>query len=142
MYLKLQIEQCIENNLKDYVFGYRKGRTMENLRDYVIKSGVEHVLHLDMVKYFDRIDKERLFDYMEEALGIDKNILVKIRRSVSHTDTGLPQGNVLSPILSNTYLIPFDELFPNGYARFSDDLYFSLDMLEEKDSVIRKVSAQ
>lgn len=142
MYLKLQIEPSIEKNLKDYVFGYRKDKTMEDLRNYMIKTGVELVLHLDIVKYFEQIDKEQLFAYLGGILGVDRDILVKLHRSVSHVDTGLPQGNVLSPILSNTYLMSFDELFPERYARFSDDLYFALDTLEEKDSVIEKVSAQ
>ncbi|MBN1162750.1 hypothetical protein JXA34_03330 [Patescibacteria group bacterium] len=142
MYLKLQIKQNVERTLEDYVFGYRKGMTMGNLNDYLRSIGSKYVVHLDIVRYFDHIDREILFNYLVSTVGVDGDILVKIRKSVSHTNKGLPQGNVLSPILSNVYLTPFDRFFPKRYARFSDDLYFALDTLEEKDGLIEKADAQ
>ncbi len=140
MYLKLQIEPGIESKLKNYVFGYRKSLTMKDLRQQLVDTGLAHILHLDIAKYFDRIDRELLFDYLEHTFNIDIGILFKIRKSVSHTSRGLPQGNVLSPILSNIYLLPFDEIFPEQFARFSDDLYFALDKPKDKDAIIAKVN--
>ncbi len=140
MYLKLQIEHDIEKNLKSYVFGYRKGVTMKDLHSYLLNTGLEHILHLDIAKYFDQIDRESLFNFLEHNIGVSRDILVKIQKSVSHTNKGLPQGNVLSPILSNVYLIPFDKCFPENYARFSDDLYFALGTPRKKDEMVKKIS--
>lgn len=140
MYLKLQIEQNIEESLKSYVFGYRKGVTMKDLHSYLLSTGLAHILHLDIAKYFDQIDREPLFNFLEHNIGVSGDTLVKIQKSVSHTDKGLPQGNVLSPVLSNAYLTPFDECFPENYARFSDDLYFALDTPRKKDEMVEKIS--
>ncbi|MFH1407886.1 MAG: reverse transcriptase domain-containing protein [Patescibacteria group bacterium] len=142
MCLKLQLAQKVNNCLASYVFGYRPGFDMEMLKKYIKMFGKKYVLHLDLEKYFDSINREVLLKQMETQLNVEDFILTRVNQSLSHINYGLPRGNALSPVLSNMYLSRFDMQFKDSYARFSDDLFFTFDKVNERDVIINEITPE
>jgi RNA-directed DNA polymerase len=117
-------------------YGFRPGRSahqaVETAQQY-IGAGYRWVVDLDLEKFFDRVNHDKLIAKVAERVS-DKRLLKLIRaflRSgvmegglVSPVDEGTPQGGPLSPLLSNIVLDEFDrELERRGlrFARYADD---------------------
>jgi RNA-directed DNA polymerase len=120
----------------EHSYGFRPGRSahqaVEQAQQY-IAAGYRWVVDLDLEKFFDRVDHDRLMAKIAERVG-DKRLLKLIRAFlkagvmegglVSPVDEGTPQGGPLSPLLSNIVLDEFDrELERRGlrFARYADD---------------------
>lgn len=105
---------------------------MEQAQQY-IAEGYRWVVDLDLEKFFDRVNHDKLMAKVAERVS-DARMLQLIRAFlragvmegglVSPVDEGTPQGGPLSPLLSNIVLDEFDrELERRGlrYARYADD---------------------
>jgi RNA-directed DNA polymerase len=105
---------------------------VEQAQQY-IAEGYRWVVDLDLEKFFDRVNHDRLMAKITERVG-DKRMLKLIRTFltagvledglVNPVDEGTPQGGPLSPLLSNIVLDEFDrELERRGlrFARYADD---------------------
>jgi RNA-directed DNA polymerase len=117
-------------------YGFRPGRSaqqaVQTAQQY-IADGYRWVVDLDLEKFFDRVNHDRLMAKIAERVS-DKRMLKLIRAFltagvmenglVSPVDEGTPQGGPLSPLLSNIVLDEFDrELEQRGlrFARYADD---------------------
>jgi RNA-directed DNA polymerase len=99
-----------------------------------LEEGYEWVVDLDLEKFFDRVNHQRLMARLAQRVG-DKRLLVLIGKMlrakvvmpdgvVVSTDEGVPQGGPLSPLLSNIVLDELDnELERRGhrFVRYADD---------------------
>jgi RNA-directed DNA polymerase len=98
-----------------------------------IGAGDRWVVDLDLEKFFDRVNHDRLLAAVAERVA-DKRMLKLIRAFlkagvledglVSAVDEGTPQGGPLSPLLSNLVLDELDrELERRGhrFVRYADD---------------------
>jgi RNA-directed DNA polymerase len=98
-----------------------------------IAAGYRWVVDLDLEKFFDRVNHDKLIAKIAERVG-DKRLLKLIRAFltvgvmegglVNPVEEGTPQGGPLSPMLSNIVLDEFDrELERRGlrFARYADD---------------------
>jgi group II intron reverse transcriptase/maturase len=118
-------------------YGFRPGRNahqaLVQARRYV-NEGYDHVVEIDMAKFFDRVNHDYLLNLLSERVK-DKLVLRLIHRylkagamidGIATVNTeGTPQGGPLSPILSNILLDKLDqELERRGhrFVRYADDV--------------------
>ena len=125
-----------EPEFSSHSYGFRPRRSahqaVEAAQGY-IAEGRNWVVDLDLEKFFDRVNHDRLMAKIAARVG-DKRLLKLIRRMlkagvlenglVSPVDEGTPQGGPLSPLLSNIVLDELDrELERRGlrFVRYADD---------------------
>jgi RNA-directed DNA polymerase len=120
----------------EHSYGFRPGRSarqaVRQAQQY-IAEGYRWTVDLDLEKFFDRVNHDRLLAAVAERVA-DQRMLKLIRAFleagvmedglVSAMDEGTPQGGPLSPLLSNLVLDELDrELERRGhrFARYADD---------------------
>ena len=125
-----------DRTFSEHSYGFRPGRSahqaVSQAQQY-IAEGYRWVVDLDLEKFFDRVNHDKLMARIAERVS-DKRLLKLIRvflcagvmenGLVSPVDEGTPQGGPLSPLLSNIVLDEFDrELEHRGlrFARYADD---------------------
>ena len=117
-------------------YGFRPGRSAHQaIKQAVvyIKEGNEWVVDIDLEKFFDKINHDRLMQRLSKRIS-DKRLLRLIRAFLSagmmqdglneQRIAGTPQGGPLSPLLSNIVLDELDiELEKRGhnFCRYADD---------------------
>lgn len=105
---------------------------MEEALTYM-NGGYECVIDLDIEKYFDTVNHDRLISILRERIN-DAKTLRLIRQFlrvgvmenglIKASTEGVPQGGPLSPVLSNVYLDKLGrELESRGprFVRYADD---------------------
>ena len=117
-------------------FGFRPGRSahhaVKQIQRY-IKAGFKVAVDLDLAKFFDRVNHDALMARVARKVR-DKALLrliskylragVLVGESLQPTETGVPQGSPLSPLLSNVMLDDLDkerERRGHRFARYCDD---------------------
>ncbi len=142
-------------------YAYQKGLGPPKAFERVIslyKSGRRIILEADIIKFFDSVDKEKLLnDFILPSLPDDSlnNLLIESlsleignQKSFNQeelklfemSNTGIPQGSSLSPLLSNVYLSSFDKLMINegfGLVRYADDFVVLCKTLSEAKKAYR-----
>jgi len=125
-----------DSTFSDYSYGFRPGRSAHQAvaqAQQYIATGYGWVVDLDLEKFFDRVNHDRLMGEIAKRVE-DKRLLKLIRAFlnagamenglVSPSVEGTPQGGPLSPLLSNLVLDELDrELGRRGhrYLRYADD---------------------
>lgn len=134
--LRNVVEPIYEKEFADQSYGFRPGRGCKQaLRrvDALLKAGYRWVVDADLKSYFDTIPHNPLLERVREKVS-DGRILDLVSAYLqqpvmeSHKQWtpqgGTPQGAVLSPLLSNIYLHPLDQLMAReGFemVRYADD---------------------
>ena len=125
-----------DGTFSEHSYGFRPGRSahqaVEQAQQYIVE-GYRWVVDLDLEKFFDRVNHDKLMAKIASKVG-DKRMLKLIRAFltagvmedglVNPVDEGTPQGGPLSPLLSNIMLDEMDrELEGRGlrFARYADD---------------------
>ena len=117
-------------------FGYRRGRSTKDALRKVwkeIQSGGEWIVDADLKDFFGSVDHEKLLTLVAQRVA-DGRVLGLIKAMLKAgsygqgrlfpSERGTPQGGVVSPLLSNILLTPFDrEMRRKGYqlTRYADD---------------------
>jgi RNA-directed DNA polymerase len=125
-----------DRTFSDHSYGFRPERSAHQAvtaAQQHIAAGYRWVVDLDLEKFFDRVNHDKLMARIAERVS-DKRLLKLIRAFlragvmegglVSPVDEGTPQGGSLSPLLSNIVLDELDqELERRGlrFARYADD---------------------
>jgi RNA-directed DNA polymerase len=131
-----RLEPIFEPLFDDSSFGYRPGRSAKDALRKVwreIEAGAEWIVDADLKDYFGAIDHEKLMTLVGQRVA-DGRVLTLIEQMLTAgymegdrlfpTPQGTPQGGVVSPLLSNILLTPFDrEMRRRGYqlTRYADD---------------------
>jgi len=134
--IKLLLEPLFEPEFSNSSYGFRPGRNQAEAvkrAQEIVRSGKEYVVDIDLSKFFDRVNHDRLIARLSRTIE-DKRILRLIGMTlrsgvmnngiVSPTEEGTTQGSPLSPLLSNVVLDELDkELEGRGleFCRFADD---------------------
>jgi RNA-directed DNA polymerase len=135
--VRMVLEPIFEHRFAEHSYGFRPGRSCHDALRRVsgqLAEGSTYVVDIDIQGYFDTINQERLMQLLSEDVS-DGRVLEIIERFLKagvHEDgvwemseTGTPQGGVISPLLSNLYLDELDHLMESrGYAmtRYADDM--------------------
>ena len=130
------LNQIWDHTFSEYSFGFRPNRSQHDaIRQYreYVKSGKRFVVDIDLSKFFDRVNHDRLMSRLATRIK-DKRVLLLIRSFltagvmlgglVEASEEGTPQGGPLSPLLSNIVLDELDkELEKRGlcFVRYADD---------------------
>jgi group II intron reverse transcriptase/maturase len=131
-----RLEPIFEPTFDDASFGYRRGRSPKDALRKVwkeIRSGSEWIVDADLRDFFGSADHEKLLTLVAQRVA-DSRVLRLIKAMLKAgsygkgqlfpSERGTPQGSVVSPVLSNILLTPFDrEMRLRGYqlTRFADD---------------------
>jgi RNA-directed DNA polymerase len=141
--LKLILEPIFEADFQPGSYGYRPKRTAHEAVKRVAQAIVQQktcVIDLDLRAYFDTVRHHLLLDKV--ALRVQDDDVMHLLRLILKASgkLGVPQGGVISPLLSNIYLTAVDRMLERAkaattyggycaveYARFADDLVVLVD---------------
>jgi RNA-directed DNA polymerase len=141
--LKLILEPIFEADFQSGSFGYRPKRTAHEavLRvDKEIVEGKTRIIDVDLRAYFDSVQHYLLLEKVARRVQDAKVMRVLNLILKSTGKKGVPQGGVISPVLSNLYLNEVDRMLEKArsttrrgrythvqYARFADDMVILID---------------
>lgn len=150
-----------EHDFLDCSYGFRPGRSAQQALDEVgriiCREGTSYVLEADIRGYFDAIVREQLMELIEKRVR-DGSLLRLIRKWIHVgvidegrllvSETGVGQGQIISPLLANIYLhYVLDEWFEQevkprlrGQAwevRYADDFIVCFQHQEDAERVLR-----
>jgi len=154
--LKLILEPIFEADFQAGSFGYRPRRTAQEAVQRVAEAIVKHktrIIDIDLRAYFDNVRHDLLSAKVARRVS-DANVLGLLKRMLKATGKkGVPQGGVISPLLSNLYLNEVDKMLEkakettrNGkytyleYARYADDLVILVDAFPRHDWLLQAVN--
>src|SRR5213594_1789133 len=154
--LQLILEPIFEADFHDGAYGYRPKRTAAQAVARVAEAIVRNktrVLDLDLAAYFDSVRHDLLLAKVARRVN-DRDILHLLKRMLKAAGKrGVPQGGVISPLLSNIYLTEVDamlerakEVTRNGthtyveYARYADDLVILVNNDRRQDWLMEAVN--
>jgi RNA-directed DNA polymerase len=156
MALKLILEPIFEADFQPGSYGYRPKRTAHQAVNQVAQAIVEsktRIIDIDLRAYFDNVQHYLLLEKVARRVH-DDEVMHLLKTMLKATGAkGVPQGGVISPLLSNLYLTEVDRMLEramettrNGkytyvqYARFADDLVILIDSHPRHDWLMKAVN--
>jgi group II intron reverse transcriptase/maturase len=146
-----RLEPIFEPVFDEANFGYRRGRSTKDALRKVwkeIQGGREWIVDADLRDFFGSVDHEKLLMLVAQQIA-DGRVLRLIQAMLKAgsygqgrlfpSERGTPQGSVVSPLLSNILLTPFDqEMRRKGYrlTRYADDWVVTCQTAAEAQAAI------
>jgi RNA-directed DNA polymerase len=154
--VKLILEPIFEAEFQPGSYGYRPQRTAHQAVNRVAEAIVKHktrILDLDLRAYFDNVQHSLLLDKVARRVR-DDDVMRLLKMMLKATGKkGVPQGGVISPMLSNLYLTEVDRMLERAiattrfgqytavqYARFADDMVILIDAHPRHDWLVKAVA--
>ena len=151
--LKSRLEPIMEPYFNECSYGYRSGKSPHDAMRNIwknIQDGDEWIVDADLKDYFGSVNHELLVELIARKIS-DGRVLELIRSMLQAgyveegklfpTEKGTPQGGVISPLFSNIYLTPFDNVMTKrGYRliRFADDWVVTCKTEKEAQDALRE----
>ena len=136
MAIKMVLEPILDPTFSRNSFGFRPGKNQQQAvqqAQKIVQSGKEYVVDIDLSKFFDRINHDRLIYRLKGHIK-DSRVLRLIGMILSGgimidgiktpSEEGSVQGSPLSPLLSNVVLDELDKELEKRdleFCRFADD---------------------
>ena len=154
--LKLILEPIFEADFQPGSYGYRPKRTAHEAVARVAQGIVEEktrIIDLDLASYFDNVQHSLLLEKVARRVQDDAvmHLLKMILKATGKK--GVPQGGVISPLLSNLYLNEVDRMLEKAvdttrrgkytniqYARFADDMVILIDAERRSDWLVKAIN--
>ena len=154
--IALKLSVIYEPLFSNSSYGFRVNKSAHDAIYRVLdllNEGYEWVVDLDIEKYFDTVNHDKLISILREVVN-DSDTLHLIRLFlkagvmedglVSPSITGVPQGGPLSPVLSCIYLDKLDkELESRGlnFVRYADDVNILVKSEMSANRVMKSVAS-
>jgi RNA-directed DNA polymerase len=155
MAVRQVIEPIFEQSFAEQSYGFRPRRGAKDALRRVqqfLNRGLIWIVDADVKGYFDNIPQDKLLAAVAERIS-DGAVLELIGRFLKQgvmesgkgwqpTETGTPQGAVISPLLANIYLNPLDHLMAQqGWemVRYADDFIILCDSAEQAQAALAQV---
>lgn len=144
-----------EEDFLGFSYGFRPGRSQHDALDAlafgITRTKVNYILDCDVRSFFDSVSHEWLVRFLEHRIG-DPRMIRLIRKwlkagvmedgSWAPTESGTPQGSVISPTLANVYLHYSFDLWADRwrhrhargnviYVRYADDIVAGFEYEED-----------
>jgi RNA-directed DNA polymerase len=137
--LKLILEPIFEADFRDCSYGYRPRRHAHQAIDRVtrgILQGLTRVVDVDLSGYFDNVRHHRLLEQVGRRVrDVEVMHLLKMILKANGAK-GVPQGGVISPLLSNLYLNGVDEMMERAREVTRRKGYYNLDYIRSADDMV------
>ncbi len=158
MVVKEEIEPKLEGEFLENTYGYIKGKgaleAVGKVRENVWKKS--WVIDLDIEKFFDSVDHELLMKVLSRHVEPKwlkmyisrwlKSGVINTKGEREETKVGVPQGGVISPLLSNIFIhYVVDKWMEKHYpevvmVRYSDDVIIHCETKEEAEEVLSSLT--
>jgi RNA-directed DNA polymerase len=153
--LKLVLEPIFEADFQSGSYVYRPKRTAHEAVQRVAEATVEgktRIIDLDLRAYFDTVQHSLLLEKVGKRVR-DNDVMRLLNMMLKATGkVGVPQGGVISPLLSNLYLDEVDKMLEKAiettrykqytavqYARFADDMVILVEDHPQHDWIVKAV---
>jgi group II intron reverse transcriptase/maturase len=131
--LRMVLDPIYESDFQPHSYGFRKGRCtmdavavlMPNFNSQIRRF---YVIEGDLESYFDTVNHRKLIRLLRQRVA-DRRMIDLIWKFLkagvmeggrsAETEAGVPQGGVLSPVLSNVYLNEFDKWAEKRWHRLN-----------------------
>ncbi len=137
--LKLILEPIYEADFKDCSYGYRPKRHAHQAIDRVTRGilhGLNRVVDVDLSGYFDNIRHHILLEKIGRRVQ-DNEIMHLIKLILkANGKKGVPQGGIISPLLSNLYLNEVDGMMERAREVTRRKGYYNLDFIRSADDMV------
>jgi len=155
------LEAVYEPHFHAFSYGFRRKHSahgaLSYLRDQCQKLGINWIIDADIAKFFDTIEPAHLRTILQQRIndgailrliGMWLHVGVMEEGKVVRSETGTPQGGVISPILANIFLhTVLDEWFEKTVrprmggncflVRFADDFVMGFAVKTDAEKVFR-----
>jgi len=155
------LEAVYEPHFHAFSYGFRRRHSahgaLSYLRDQCLKLGINWIIDADIAKFFDTIEPTHLRTILQRRvndgailrlIGMWLHVGVLEEGKVVRSETGTPQGGVISPILANIFLhTVLDEWFETTVrarmggscflVRFADDFVMGYAFKDDAEKVFR-----
>lgn len=132
------LEPLLDRLFLDVSYAYRRGksagRAIGRVQHMIVSEKREWLTLCDIDAYFDNINHDRLLSMLIKCINDQPFLdligvwlkMGRVDKNLHWTDShaGIPQGGIISPLLSNFYLNPLDHFCVGrkmGYVRYADD---------------------
>jgi RNA-directed DNA polymerase len=154
--LKLILEPIFEADFQPGSIGYRPNRQAREAVhqiDHAVVWGKTRVIDIDLRAYFDNVRHHIVLSKLARRID-DPDVMHLLSMILAATGKkGVPQGGVISPLLSNVYLNDVDRMLERArevtrrgeythleYARYADDVAILVDHHPRNDWLVKAVS--
>jgi RNA-directed DNA polymerase len=150
----LIIEQIFEADFSDNSYGYRRNKSAHDAVVSVatgITRGHTTIIDVDLTAYFDTINHSIMMEKLGRRINDPKLMMLIGRILKANGKVGVPQGGVISTLLSNIYLSDVDRMFDRAihetarrgyehitYARFADDIVIAVNGHDSLKWLVKK----
>ena len=156
--LKLILEPIFEADFQPGSYGYRPKRSAHAAVQQVAEAIVQYktrVIDVDLQAFFDNVRHHVLLAKVAQRIH-DAEVMQVLKSILKASGSkGVPQGGVISPLLSNLYLTEVDRMLERAkevtrrgkytyleYARFADDLVILVDAYRDHDWLLHAVDTR
>ncbi len=150
-----RLEPIFEPVFDEANFGYRRGRSTKDALRKIwreLEQGHEWIVDADLRDFFGSVDQSKLMVLVNQRVS-DGRVLRIIESILKAgcatpggrlpTEQGTPQGGVISPLMSNVLLTPFDrEMRSRGFqvTRYADDWVATCRTRQEAEAALATAS--